>query len=495
MNSHAAGGFLDGRVDQHARLVGDGSMVRDGSIDPSFSGDHEGVHAGLGAGGRLGIRSVIGWGLRFGSTLVLLPIRGLRSLRRSMTGASVTLLLIGIVSLNIVWGYPWSGIFAATVTMLVAGWIINRWMRPQLRIGFSLPSAVPVGQSFPVAMHLRNVRRFPAMDLSVHFESPSAGRRRVNPPVFESSQHRESLSMIRPYQRRDVAVSMTGNRRGVHRLPAVMVESMFPFHLFRSTQRSPVATEIAITPQLLSADEDPIARGLLDALGGWSHRLLAGDALDYTGSREYQVGMPVRRWDFTSWARLGRPIVREFQSPSIQMVTIIIDTGRTNADRGATTGTRKSKRSRLPWSRNHLDQQVDRPLERMLSLAAVAVESLCQRQVRVRLYATSESLDSFASPRSLSMVAQNEPLLIQLASAKRIGSVVAAKRVQEVVEQLGRSPILCLTTRPHDDASLDLPPHVTMIRVDDVPAHDDVAAETSPSDPLVRASDSIGQAR
>ncbi len=72
---------------------------------------------------------------------------------------------------------------------------------------------------------------------------------------------------------------------------------------------------------------------MLDAFGGWSHKLLSGDALDYTGSREYQVGMPVRRWDFTSWARLGRPIVREFQSPSIQLVTLIVDTSREHRHR------------------------------------------------------------------------------------------------------------------------------------------------------------------
>ncbi len=35
------------------------------------------------------------------------------SVRRSMTGASATLLVIGIVTLNIIWGYPWVGMFSS----------------------------------------------------------------------------------------------------------------------------------------------------------------------------------------------------------------------------------------------------------------------------------------------------------------------------------------------------------------------------------------------
>ncbi len=47
---------------------------------------------------------------------------------------------------------------------------------------------------------------------------------------------------------------------------------------------------------------------------------------DYVGSREYQIGMPVRRWDFASWARLGKPAVREFAGHSDTLLVIVVDT-------------------------------------------------------------------------------------------------------------------------------------------------------------------------
>jgi uncharacterized protein (DUF58 family) len=36
--------------------------------------------------------------------------------------------------------------------------------------------------------------------------------------------------------------------------------------------------------------------------------------------------MAVRRWDFRSWARLGRPIAREYAEPETHQVAILVDT-------------------------------------------------------------------------------------------------------------------------------------------------------------------------
>jgi uncharacterized protein (DUF58 family) len=195
------------------------------------------------------------------------------------------------------------------------------------------------------------------------------------------------------------------------------------------------------------SDDDAVARGLLDAFGGWSHKLLFGDALDYTGSREYQVGMPVRRWDFASWARLGRPIIREFQSPSVQLVTLIVDTACDNPTRARHD------------SQNPL-------LERVLSLAATAVLSLTQRLVRVRLCLTSEETQVHAGTMPLLTPSDCESMLIRLAGAQPVGTELANIRLSEVMDQIGRSPTLIITARTDVSLPHGLPMGVTVLRVD-----------------------------
>jgi uncharacterized protein (DUF58 family) len=230
-------------------------------------------------------------------------------------------------------------------------------------------------------------------------------------------------------------------------LPDVLVTSHFPFYLFQNVFRCPVQTEIAITPRLLRGDEDAVTKGLLDALGGWSHKLLSGDALDYTGSREYQVGMPVRRWDFNSWARLGRPIVREYQSPSIQLVNVVVDTS-----------------SEHPTTRRRVE---DYPaLERLLSLAATAVTVLTQRLVRVRLYITNEEVSEQSASPSLLMPSDSESMLIRLAAGGPVAREEADARLSRWLETVGRAPTLILTARGEQTLpSSRFSSHMTILRV------------------------------
>ncbi len=402
-------------------------------------------------------RSKIGRGGRLVARIVFSPLRLLASIRRSMTAASVTLLLIGIITINIIWGYPWSGLFSACMSMLFVGWTINRIMRPNLEFAFSLPNSSTAGQPFSVVTHVKNRGRLPAMDLSVAFRDTFTGHRaksrwRNSHRASRSVPCRtltppQSRSLIRPAERTDLHASLSFERRGVHALPDLVVTSMFPFHLFRSTRLYPSETYIAVTPRLLSGDDDTLARALLNSLGGWSRKLLSGDALDYTGSREYEVGMPVRRWDFPSWARLGRPIVREFQSPSIQMVTLIVDTS-VDAD---------------SLKQDREDQPL---LERVLSLAATAVIDLTRKTVRVRMYVTSESPTSFDPVESPQSIPDSESLLIRLAAAESVSIDKADSRVQQIIDQVGRLPVLVLTTRTGFQDQHNLPPSVTTIRVD-----------------------------
>jgi uncharacterized protein (DUF58 family) len=367
-----------------------------------------------------------------------------------MTGASATLLVIGIVTFNIIWGYPWIGMFSTCLSLLVVGWVINWIMRPNLGFTYTLPRSATAGEPISLLLHGQNQGRLPAMNLNVAIATENrrrrGGQRSQSCPL---EAHRvlsppHPLDLIESGQHFNLSSTIAVDQRGIHTIPDVIVTSFFPFHLFRSISSHASRTEIAITPRPMTGDEDAVARGMLDAFGGWSHKLLSGDALDYTGSREYQTGMPVRRWDFTSWARLGRPIVREFHSPSIQLVTLIVDTAGDPSDSS--------------------DQ--DQLLERVLSLAATALLTLTQRRVRVRLCLTSEATGDQTASMAIPTPSDCESMLIRLAAASSVSAELADTRLSEVIEQVGRTPTMILTRRvklslPHGSA-----PGVTLLRVD-----------------------------
>ena len=101
---------------------------------------------------------------------IVFPVHSLVIFRRSITPASVTLLFIGIISMNILWGYPWIGMFAVCFSVMVVGFAASRVMRPKLDVDFSLPRSVPADQTLQMRMHLKNHRTLPALQLNVQVE-------------------------------------------------------------------------------------------------------------------------------------------------------------------------------------------------------------------------------------------------------------------------------------------------------------------------------------
>ncbi|MCO8120273.1 DUF58 domain-containing protein [Stieleria sp. TO1_6] len=391
--------------------------------------------------------------------LVKAPLLAYLSLRRSLTAASVSILLASVMTLNVIWGFPWSGMMGGCLAMLMVGFAINRLMRPRLKLSVSLPRSAIAGQPFSANVRLANPSYFPALDLRVGWHREGVREIRLghhetdwdaSPPV--------SVSILRSGDQMYWHGSMLFNERGIHDLPPFQVASTFPFHLFHIRLPLETKTKIAITPAPASDDDDPMTRVMLAAIGDWSKQLVAGAPVEYVGNREYQVGVPVRRWDFASWARLGRPIVREYQSPSIQAVTLVVDTSQWLADPAASSRARQR------------ELQVD--FERLMSITATAISDLTSRRVQLKLFLTSESpLDHSAVQHSNSFGESSELMLVRLAAAQPMDPALAEKRIRETIDESRSQPVLVfslfeLASEQRSGLAGHLPPNVSYLSLE-----------------------------
>ncbi|MEM6776041.1 MAG: DUF58 domain-containing protein [Planctomycetota bacterium] len=304
-------------------------------------------------------------------------------IRRSLTASSVSMLLIGIVSLNIIWGLPWVGVFALMVSMGALGWLASRVFAPQLQCVVSVPSWTRVDDPVSVQVWLANVRSLPCMNLRSGLSTRRARSTwwGVYTPVEQAVVASDYLA---PGEELTWTEILSFDRRGLHAVPDVRVESLFPFHLFRLNRRIATHELVAVAPRPLPAEHDPMVGQMESQLHDIQSQIRAaksfgGDTLHYVGSREYVPGIPVRQWDFVSWARLGKPIVREFSPPSQATVRLIIDT----------TGTedRDVHRIRRRWFRESIEEEPD--LERLLGLAMNAIETLRAGQSKATVAVTS----------------------------------------------------------------------------------------------------------
>jgi uncharacterized protein (DUF58 family) len=377
-----------------------------------------------------------------------------------MTTTSITLMLAGITTLNIVWGFPWINLFSSCCAIVGVGLICNRWFRPSLRVDVRVPVSVPATQKFDARIHVSNLRRTPAIDLFVGFDVQRSdtwntrhifSRERVIRRVIVGNP--VSISVVGPRGHDSVPATMMYQDRGIHELPPVLIESTFPFHIIRSLRRVRTGTQIAITPRPLGTSESNFAVLMTRTVDEISSRLLVGDSLQYTGSREYQDGMPVRRWDFGSWARLGKPIVREYQASTLQSVWLVVDTaGR-------------------PDVKNRVAQN---DLEHVLSCAADVIPKWLQRMVRLHLHVTSEpsmvvkvdALDDVRTSLRSTASVDAEQLLIRLAMAEKSDVATANARLIEVLSISKGKPMLVITSRQELPPALVESAHCRIVCID-----------------------------
>lgn len=393
------------------------------------------------------------------------PIVWWLALRRSMTGGSVTLLLMGIVSLNIVWGYPWMGMFASCFAMFVVGWIVNRFMSPRLKVALDVPLAVRAGESFVARISLIHEGRLPAMSLSAGLDHSRRkhGRRDIEMPLDASAM--QWVPDIAPGATSTIEQSLTFLRRGVHEMPPVRVESLFPFQLFRSTQWLDSGESMVITPRRLDWDSEMAWQVIHASLRGLAVGLSQGDHQHYVGSLEYRAGMPVRRWDFASWARLGRPILREFNSAAKQTVTVFIDTTPVESDAAVTPMSR--------WRRYADDE--DASLERLLSIASAGLETLVGANVQVRLVvpwqapSVIQSQERNGKLRSVLCEGASDPtpLLMALAEAEPVDADTAQEVLHAMPQAGGTFHGVVFSRREREAADLSHLPDLMWLNINE----------------------------
>ncbi|MCM8757094.1 MAG: DUF58 domain-containing protein, partial [Candidatus Omnitrophica bacterium] len=116
--------------------------------------------------------------------------------------------------------------------------------------------------------------------------------------------------------------------------------------------------------------------------GGLAFGSHCGDSPEYVGNREYRPGDPARRIDFRSWARLARPVVKEYQEEYYSRVGLVLDTF---------IGPRQSAKREME-------------LEAAISLTAAIAEVVCQGESVVDLFAAGSTLHTFRAGRSIGQV-------------------------------------------------------------------------------------------
>ncbi|MCX6904436.1 MAG: DUF58 domain-containing protein [Verrucomicrobia bacterium] len=145
--------------------------------------------------------------------------------------------------------------------------------------------------------------------------------------VFAKAKIKESpLPPLEPGREMEAQMELIPLKRGLIRFSALTVARTDPLGLFRACTRIPLSQSLLVLPRRYPLP--PIALPGLRKYqpGGVALATSVGESEEFVALRDYRQGDPLRRIHWRSWARLGRPIVKEYQDEFFVRHALILDT-------------------------------------------------------------------------------------------------------------------------------------------------------------------------
>jgi len=244
-------------------------------------------------------------------------------------------------------------------------------LRPRMEVRGVFPEKATAGQVVTAQYTLVNQGKLPAYDMVFRFFHL--------PRSFESVDPETTLGHLRPGESLSTTVRLKPNRRGLHTLPRPRAYSTFPFNFTRDGRSRAKEPSVLVLPHFHPIAGLDVPVGTRYQPGGIALTSNIGESPEYIGNREYVPGDSARRIDHRSWARLARPVVREYQEEYYCRVALVLDTF---VPRG-----RRARREGFP------------DLEAAISLSASVADALSRGEYLIDLFAAGPELYVFRAGR------------------------------------------------------------------------------------------------
>jgi len=280
-------------------------------------------------------------------------------LRGRLRGPGIACGIVIINSTLVILGNPRMPVFqifalafgAASVSLALAF-----LRRARLRVSRSLPRHATAGESVRYPVRIENLGRGrlrrawlaetppdPRPDLATFANTPEPGEARRNPfdrfflyyrwrwllthrRAFDGGESNTSVSLDRNASS-TAWISLTPRRRGVILLDDLRALLPDPLGLVQRRRRivSPPAT-LTVLPRRYRLPAIDIPGAPRFQIGGETTSQTVGASDEFIGLRDYRPGDPPRLIHWRSWARTGRPIVRELEDTFFPRHGLVLDT-------------------------------------------------------------------------------------------------------------------------------------------------------------------------
>jgi uncharacterized protein (DUF58 family) len=150
--------------------------------------------------------------------------------------------------------------------------------------------------------------------------------RRRNNPFTMATLKEAAVPSLLPGQEVEVHVELTPLRRGLLCFSGLALARSDPLGLFRSFIRKPLPQTALILPKRYPLPPLALPGALKYQEGGVALASNVGQSDEFVALRDYRHGDPWRHIHWRSWAKAGKPVVKEFEDEFFVRHALVLDT-------------------------------------------------------------------------------------------------------------------------------------------------------------------------
>ena len=136
-----------------------------------------------------------------------------------------------------------------------------------------------------------------------------------------------SIMQLAPGERQSVKLAFTPRRRGRIEFQGLTLGRPDPLGLVNGLARVPLEARVIALPRRYRLPRIALPGRRRFQPGGVSMAASVGDSEEFLALRDYRPGDPLQRVHWKSFARSGKPVVKEYQDEFFERHALVLDTG------------------------------------------------------------------------------------------------------------------------------------------------------------------------
>ena len=148
---------------------------------------------------------------------------------------------------------------------------------------------------------------------------------RVN-PFKVATVTDSSVPPAAPGEEIGVQLELTPHRRGVLQFKGLVVARADPLGLFRAFRRVPLPQTLLVLPKRYPLPPIALPGTMKYQEGGVALASNVGQSEEFVALRDYRHGDPLRHIHWRTWAKAGKPVVKEFEDEFFVRHALVLDT-------------------------------------------------------------------------------------------------------------------------------------------------------------------------